>query len=102
MTPTTKVRYYIFVIFLAIFFAPFFAISQSIFTDEQGMIDEGGIMTNKADERGLVQGAFLEQENKAGRREYWLGVGGVILAALLVFEAGIRLASSKSKKEAGT
>jgi len=102
MIPITKVRYYIFVIFFAIFFIPFFAISQSISADEQGMIDEGGIMTNKADERGLVKGAFLEQERKVDRRGYWTRVGGVVLAALLIFEAGIRLASSKSKKEAGT
>ena len=94
-----KIPLYIFTICLTVIFLPFLAHAQTLDLDEQGMIDEGGIMTGREQEQTEVRKAFFEQERKKVRKEYWIRVGGVVLAALLVFEVGIRMESSKSKKE---
>ena len=97
-----KIYQFISTISLAVIFTPFLALAQTFNLDEQGIIDEGGIMTNREQEQAEVQGVFLEQERKEEQRRYWLSVGGVTLVVLLVFEAGIRIGARKSKKEPGT
>lgn len=76
---------------------PIIVHAQTFDLDEQGIIDEGGIMTNRAQEQAEVQEIFFEQEQKEQRSQYWIRVGVFVIAALVVFEVGIVVGGRGSK-----
>jgi len=91
-----KTLTFIVVLSLSIVFLPVLAQAQTSTLDAGGMIDEGGIMTNREQEQVMVQKLFDDQKQEDQGNKYWLRVAGIIIGALLVFEVGVRAGGKKS------
>ncbi|MCL5435552.1 MAG: hypothetical protein M1275_00490 [Patescibacteria group bacterium] len=87
-------------VWLGVIFILMLCLATSVFANETGTIDSGGVVVQRQVEQGSVKGALLNRLVKLSGGRYWTAVSAVAIFSLLIFEAGWKLGQNPPKDRA--